>query len=239
MTNNNLKRYNKLIAYYQQNPPTTGYCEVHHILPKSLGGSDEPSNFVHLPVKAHLIAHELYFKAHRHYPLDSIEYRQTARAYRAMCYMNNPATNKRERASNRQLAEAREAMSKMSKGLNNPAADTKLYTFYHEDGRQVTSTRYDFYTKYNLNKNNLSTIINQGRGSVKGWRLTKKKQRSRCASSTLHTFKHTSGLIITSTAVDFYTDKQYNVTPTGVNRLISGKQLMHQGWRLVQATPEV
>lgn len=41
-----------------------GYSEKHHILPKCLGGSDEPENLVKLTAAEHYIAHQLLVKLH-------------------------------------------------------------------------------------------------------------------------------------------------------------------------------
>lgn len=43
---------------------TTGYKEAHHIIPKCLGGTDEPSNLVDLTAREHYIAHILLAKIH-------------------------------------------------------------------------------------------------------------------------------------------------------------------------------
>ena len=42
----------------------TSYTEVHHIKPRSLGGSDDPSNLVRLTYREHFIAHWLLTKFH-------------------------------------------------------------------------------------------------------------------------------------------------------------------------------
>lgn len=39
-----------------------GYTEVHHIIPKSLGGTDDPKNLVTLSAREHLLAHKLLVK---------------------------------------------------------------------------------------------------------------------------------------------------------------------------------
>lgn len=38
------------------------YCEVHHIVPKSLGGKNNAKNLICLLAKEHLLAHKLLVK---------------------------------------------------------------------------------------------------------------------------------------------------------------------------------
>ena len=45
-------------------PEDGEYYELHHIVPRSFGGSDEPKNLVALTAKEHLIAHHLLYKVH-------------------------------------------------------------------------------------------------------------------------------------------------------------------------------
>ena len=60
MTDNNKyqKWYDQLISR-ARNRTIEGYVERHHIVPKSLGGTDEKSNLVKLTAREHLIAHML------------------------------------------------------------------------------------------------------------------------------------------------------------------------------------
>ena len=58
------KIYESLITKRQKNP-AKGYTEKHHILPKSLGGSDNPTNLVVLSGREHWVAHLLLYKIHR------------------------------------------------------------------------------------------------------------------------------------------------------------------------------
>lgn len=55
------KIYYNLIEHRKQNS-LTGYVEQHHIIPKSLGGSDSPDNLVDLSAREHFIAHLLLTK---------------------------------------------------------------------------------------------------------------------------------------------------------------------------------
>lgn len=42
-----------------------GYVEKHHIIPKSMGGTNEVSNIVRLTARQHFVAHWLLFKIHK------------------------------------------------------------------------------------------------------------------------------------------------------------------------------
>jgi len=55
--------YEKLIANATENPPQ-GVCEVHHIIPRSLGGGNDRGNLISLTPRQHFIAHLLLAKIH-------------------------------------------------------------------------------------------------------------------------------------------------------------------------------
>jgi len=56
------KWYNSLIQKAQQRETLSGYKENHHIVPRSLGGSNDNSNIVSLTAREHYIAHALLWK---------------------------------------------------------------------------------------------------------------------------------------------------------------------------------
>jgi len=50
--------YNKLYQrFIESRSKPIGYCERHHIIPKSLGGSDNSNNIIKLTAREHYIAH--------------------------------------------------------------------------------------------------------------------------------------------------------------------------------------
>lgn len=61
---NYLRIYENLVLFRQQHP-ARGYTENHHIIMRSLGGSDEPSNLVRLTGREHWVAHLLLHKIYR------------------------------------------------------------------------------------------------------------------------------------------------------------------------------
>lgn len=58
-------RYTSFIQSRQKRTISDGaYCEKHHILPRSLGGSDEPDNIIELTAREHYIAHLMLWKTY-------------------------------------------------------------------------------------------------------------------------------------------------------------------------------
>jgi hypothetical protein len=81
----NYKRiYNEIIEN-RINNPFKGYTETHHILPRSLGGSDEKENLVKLSAREHFICHLLLTKIHKD---DTIEHYKMLNAF-IMMKMNS------------------------------------------------------------------------------------------------------------------------------------------------------
>jgi len=59
-----LKRYEKLIAYCASNPTTDEDYEIHHIIPKCLGGTDVQTNLIKISTRQHFVAHWILWKAY-------------------------------------------------------------------------------------------------------------------------------------------------------------------------------
>lgn len=61
------KQYNKLIdkciQMESEGYPNDMYTEVHHILPKCMGGTNKKNNLVKMPIKYHIFAHIFLMKA--------------------------------------------------------------------------------------------------------------------------------------------------------------------------------
>lgn len=59
------KIYDAIIANAQNRNIPNVYTEMHHILPRSLGGSDDTTNLISLTAKEHFICHHLLWKIHK------------------------------------------------------------------------------------------------------------------------------------------------------------------------------
>lgn len=97
---NYVKQYENLINKSRQRT-LEGYKEVHHIVPKSLGGSDKKENLVELTAREHFIAHLLLVKIHpRSYSM--------IKSVNMMCC----GSNRQDRSMNRMYSWLKEKHSK-------------------------------------------------------------------------------------------------------------------------------
>lgn len=74
------KIYNKIIEYRKINP-IQGYTERHHILPKSIGGTDDIDNIVSLTAREHFLCHYLLAKM---YEPETLEWYKMNHAFMMM-----------------------------------------------------------------------------------------------------------------------------------------------------------
>ena len=69
--------YNQLIEKAKARTLENAYVEKHHIVPRSMGGSNDDSNLVNLTAKEHFVAHHLLWKIYRN--------REMVHAFMLMC----------------------------------------------------------------------------------------------------------------------------------------------------------
>jgi hypothetical protein len=116
------------------------YYEKHHILPKSIGGTNDAANLVLLTAKEHYICHRLLTLI---YPNS----KRMAFAFWSMCRPGNEHCQKHI-PSGRAYAYAREQLSKTYKGKTAWNKDKKLT----EDQLAKHATRQPGYTVWNKGK---------------------------------------------------------------------------------------
>lgn len=87
-------------------PLLNGYLEKHHIIPQSMGGSDNKDNIVSLTAREHFIAHWLLWKIHRN--------EKMAYAFKMMCVSGN---HMNRYYNSRGYLAARTAFSRKRKGF--------------------------------------------------------------------------------------------------------------------------
>jgi hypothetical protein len=112
--------YNQIVARAQNRVTTNnGYTEVHHIIPRSLGGNNSKDNLVNLSGREHFIAHWLLTKM----VIDTKQKYQMWNAFSCMLYREKPG-QKRYKVSSRIFESVKIAGAKIKserfKGKGNP-----------------------------------------------------------------------------------------------------------------------
>jgi hypothetical protein len=101
--------YHNIIANASKRINQSGYFEKHHIIPKSLGGSNDPNNLVYLTAKEHFVCHRLLVKM------------TTGKSKRSMAYAAWQMTlldkRCRYKPSSRTYAILKKQLSESSKGI--------------------------------------------------------------------------------------------------------------------------
>lgn len=79
------KYYDNIIQYYREHLIDRDeiYCEIHHIIPQSLGGSNIKDNKVVLPYRVHVFVHECLFMYYK-YSEDISAFKKMSAALHAM-----------------------------------------------------------------------------------------------------------------------------------------------------------
>lgn len=121
------KIYNNIIDNRKSNPISTNvYSEIHHILPRSLGGDDSSDNLIRLSAREHFICHALLAEMFERY---SFEWYKMNHAFMLM----RASTSKQERYFNSRLYELKrndfsKTMSKAQSGTKNSQFGKKWIT---------------------------------------------------------------------------------------------------------------
>ena len=109
---NYARTYYRIIENRLKNP-YTGYTEKHHIIPRSLGGSDSADNLVRLTAREHFLCHWLLVKMYKE---NKTSYYKMLKAFNMMCNAFND-TQERYRSSSRIFSKYREDMKKVMSAL--------------------------------------------------------------------------------------------------------------------------
>lgn len=184
------------------------YRERHHILPRCLGGNDEPENLIALTPEDHLFAHLLLAKIHGG--------KLWAAVY-AMCHLANSNTKHRRRFADRtRFGHVRRALAgyyrEMLSGPDGPIADKTVHTLHHFDGRKVSGNRFELEALTGVTRQQISAVLRGAKMNAKGWYSKRHNPEGRTReelislslrSDEVLTLYHHDGRVWTGTKSDF------------------------------------
>jgi hypothetical protein len=211
-----------------------GYTESHHILPKSLGGTNDPSNLVDLTAREHYICHLLLTKF------------TEGTAYQKMSYALHRITNKKENyiKSSRIYEMIRtahsEMLSKKTKGVSMlercgvPYAH-EISEYQKERIRQSNKSRvWTEEMRKKMSESQKKRFKERPESFVTPVMTTEARQKiseSRKRNSNKYTFKHPEHGEFYGTTGDLA--KAYNFSRTSeAYKLVKGEYKSYKGWKM-------
>lgn len=143
--------YDSLIVNAKARKSPSGYTEIHHILPRSLGGSNDHDNLVTLTAKEHYIAHHLLYKIYQH-----TEHAQVMSAA-WYCMVKMDKTGNRHNST--QYTKAKEIWNTYNRGDTHATSDKTVYTFVHRNKTTFIGKRWEFCKEYDMNNATVGLIL--------------------------------------------------------------------------------
>lgn len=230
--------YKSLIEKAQLRSDVSGYTEKHHIVPKSLGGSNAKSNLVELTPKEHYIAHMLLYKMHK----GTSSELPMLRAWHCMC-VNGDRNN---RHTSRTYSIAREKYIASMEGRNHPRHNPTIYTF-RRNNEVFTGTMVEFYSKYEYYQGRVSALAHQKIKSMDGWILERCNgieipkpvynyfdssgtNNGNKNTNILH-LVHSSGIEFVGMMTEF--NEVYKDQKVDLSALYNGRQKTSRGWKII------
>lgn len=234
------KIYDQLIADRRANPPSSDeYVEVHHILPRCMGGTDEPKNLIRLRPEDHFFAHLLLAQVH-----------QTRDAWSACILMSGNRWSDVYRAR-KTYGLVRRRWNEISRGVNAPNADTSEYTFYHLDGDVFTGTRIEFEAYADVPAASVNNLVRGVSDSSYEWYLSPKARAEHDAEKTERAVaagKKLTGFVrdkarrhfyhrdndISAIATQIGMREMFGLSSSAISALIKGSRAVSSGWCLLE-----
>lgn len=141
-SNHHLERYIKLVNYVLEHQlehqNASGYTENHHILPKSMSGSNKPENIIKFTARQHFLAHWMLWKAYQN--------KTATRAFWLMRHTMNRVQNRNKKLSSVVYEKLRIEHSYRMSSKNHPLFGKK---FSNATKNKMSQNHADFTGKNN------------------------------------------------------------------------------------------
>lgn len=143
-----------------------GYFEVHHIVPKCMGGTDDAANLISLTPEDHYFAHLLLAYGHGG---------KNWNAVHAMAHVANRATapHRIRLRARLQFGHVRRKLAdhyrRILGGPSSKIADKRKHELRHHDGRVVFGNRFELQAATGLPRGRISGLITGQKMTAEGW----------------------------------------------------------------------
>lgn len=216
--------YSEFIADRKRLAPE-GYFERHHIMPRSLGGSDERSNLIDLSPEDHFFAHLLLAKIHGGKMASALQLlADTAGRRWSLRFCSRRAYGLGKRIAARLKGEAWTAEG-------NPNFRPELVDWAnYRTGENRRATIYEMHLTFGASRPSWTAVANGSRPSLRGWLLAHRLSAHRHSEKgKLFTFVNRDGREFSGTQGEFA--KEHGLSLPAASRIIRHDSVTRCGWR--------
>jgi len=219
--------YRELIADRRGRAPASDeYAEVHHILPRCMGGGNEPENLIRLTPEDHYFAHLLLAKVHGGKLASALWLMLQC----SRCRWDRRSTARRSVGVAARIA--RDGMRGKWAGAKNPLFNEAVYTWWNADtGAIERATMYEMHRRYGGGRPSWTKAVSGEKPSVAGWLLHERRasHKRSCTGKTFR-FVNRDGRLFDGTQTEF--SEAFGINPASCSRVVRGGSVTVCGWRL-------
>lgn len=223
--------YSEFIADRRERQEPAGYSEVHHILPRSLGGGDEAENLIRLTPEDHYFAHLLIAKMHGGTQWTAVVMMGTSRRdgerrWVRQRYMYGAA----RRRSAERLSELNSGQPG-KRGADNGMHDPSEADWVNVDtGETRTATKWAMWSEFGGCRAHWTSAVNGNRKTTMGWTPHPSAVRVRSSKGKSFEFANDNGERFAGTQGEFASRFGFSVATA--SRIARGAQVSRCGWRV-------
>lgn len=214
-------------------PTLDGYVERHHILPRSLGGGDEPDNLINLTAEDHYFAHLLLAKMHGG--------RLSSAAYLLAVSCNGTWTERNRLRGRYGLAKRMSArlLSEAMAGDANHLFNAHPYEWLnYRTGAEETATLYEMHQRHGASRGSWTQVAKGDRPSIKGWLLKiRSDDHKRSEKGQIFHFVHRDGRRFSGTQTELCAHS--GMSDAAAWRLVHKNSVSKCGWRRVGSADKI
>lgn len=217
-------------------PPRTEYSERHHIIPRSLCGSDDKSNLIRLTPEDHYFAHLLLAQIHGGHLWSCVLLLSGRRRYNKAPWASVVGKARYGYGLARRKHGEKEKLKDGLKGSDNGNYNATVFHWLHMDtGAKEAATLHEMWLKYGLSRATwTSAATGDGkRPSAGGWVIDNGKVRHRSSKGKTFAFVNRDGREFVGTQKAFC--DSLGVSYGAGTRLVRHKGVTVCGWRLAGA----
>lgn len=208
-----------------------GYTERHHIVPRSLGGGDEPENLVRLTAEDHFFAHLLLAKIHGRGMWVAVRRMRWGRVCGERPWVRGRYMYAIARKMCAKFVTETQSGRPGMKGSENGHFDHKIREWTNVDTSEVVkSTTSEMWERYGGSRAHWTSAVKGARKTMLGWTTMPESVAIRSNKGKQITFVNRDGRSFTGTQAEFMAFSGVNAATA--SRISRHKSVSRCGWRM-------